>query len=120
MSSSNGTWLTRKEVEARFGTSRERVRHAERAGKLPSVRRRSEDPGAEVEYPIEELIAAGLLNLGGAADESAADPVPAAGLVGRAGPDVAGDEALRRRIREQEALIERLLSMVEAALAGAR
>ena len=52
MSSSNGTWLTRKEVEARFGTSRERVRHAERAGKLPSVRRRSEDPGAEVEYPI--------------------------------------------------------------------
>ncbi len=100
-----GIWLTRKEVEARFGTSRERIRRAQRAGKLTSARPRGEHPNAEVEYLLEDLIAAGMVVI---------DEAPATS----AGPGA--EEVLRARVADLETQNERLLRMLEAALGSAR
>ena len=98
---SSETWLSRKEAARYPGTSYDRIRRADEAGRLPGrrVRPGEDGPTATLEYPLTELVAAGLVDT-------------LAALESAPGPAAAEDpghetEQLRRRVAELEVRLER-------------
>ncbi len=96
---SDDKYLTRKEAAELCRLSKDTIRRAERAGKLPSHRK---DECGVVQIPTSDLVAAGLLSL--QTDTEVQRPIYAADAT------LSGSET---RVAVLEAQIERMESEVE-------
>ena len=114
------TWLSRREVQQLFGGSYDRVRRADEEGRLPGRRNRGAGASltATVEYPLAELIEAGLVD---PLSRPAVTPPVEAGE-----PDMTELGYLRQqvadlqvRLERRDAEFDRLARMLELAMGRA-